>query len=55
MRASPADYKSARPASQVQLGAPMSAAAQVGLFVQLPPAALFTRRVGRHALPGHRA
>ena len=51
----PADYKSARPAYQIQLGAPMSAAARMGLFAQLPPAALFTRRAGRPALPGHRA
>ena len=49
----PADYKSAIPACQVQLGAAMSAAAWMGLFAQLPPAALFTRRARRCALPGH--
>ena len=47
MRASPADYKSAIPSCQVQLGAPMSAAARMGLFAQLSPAALFTRRARR--------
>ena len=31
----PADYKSAIPSCQVQLGAPMSAAARMSLFAQL--------------------